>query len=388
MTNTTDIRNKIIILLCTLALSVSTTVSAQLLQASLSHYSVENGLASNAISSITHDDYGFIWIATWNGISRFDGFNFYNYKTGNASGIKGLHNRVNYILIDQSQNAWLKMYDGRLFVINRQTDCIEDPLKDVNDHEDFRIDYFFTPFVNSSGDVLVSFEDVGLYKLRLDRSGLKHQHILTGSLNATCVVEGYHNDLWVGTNKGVHRIDMANLTLEKGGYFLDESITYMTSNGYNIYVGTKSGKIMQFSYGQEPTLVKDFGKEITGLFIDSHEEVDLVVGKVPHHLPESGIMHIDERLSRMCDHILVDIAYGTVIAYRSEMLGVPGVALAEIIDFLGHILLDDPAGTLEGGDYIIGKGFAVYCAEGYLLDIGPETAELVEDILHAVDAGA
>lgn len=273
MTITTDIRNKIVILLSTLAFSVSVTVSAQQLQASLSHYSVENGLASNAISAITHDDYGYIWLATWNGISRFDGFNFYNYKTGNASGIKGLHNRINFIVIDQAQNVWLKMYDGRLFVINRQTDCIEDPLKDVNDHEDFRIDYFFTPFVNSSGDVLVSFDDVGLYKLRLDRSGMKHQHILTGSLNATCVVEGYHNDLWVGTNKGVHRIDMANLTLEKGGYFLDESITYMASNGYNIYVGTKSGKIMQFSYGQEPTLVKDFGREITGLFVDSHEQI-------------------------------------------------------------------------------------------------------------------
>ena len=63
---------------------------------------------------------------------------------------------------------------------------------------------------------------------------------------------------------------MPNLSLERKGYFLDESITRLTTNGYNIFAGTKSGKILQFSYGQEPTLVKDWGKEITGLYVDSH----------------------------------------------------------------------------------------------------------------------
>ena len=270
---TTNFKSILFTLLAGLALLTPMRVSGQLLQASLSHYTTENGLASDAISGITHDDYGYLWISTWNGISRFDGFNFYNYKTGNTSGIKGLHNRVLNLVVDQGQNVWMKMYDGRLFVINRQTDCIIDPLEGINDHEDFRIDYFFNPFVSSSGDVLVAFEDVGLYKLRLDRSGLKQQHILTGSLNVTCVVEGYHGDLWVGTNEGVHRIDLSNLTLEKNGYFLDESITYLSSNGYNILAGTKSGKILQFSYGQEPVLIKDIGHEITGLFIDSHNTI-------------------------------------------------------------------------------------------------------------------
>lgn len=260
-----------LLLLAVLAWKAPTALHAQRLQATLSHYSIDNGLCSDAISNITHDDYGYVWLATWNGVSRFDGFNFFNYKTGNLSGVKGLHNRVDLLVVDQAQNVWMKMYDGRLFVLDRQTDCIIDPLKDVNDHEDFCIDYFFSPYVNSSGDVLVSFGNAGLYKLRLDRSGLKRQHILTGSLAVTCVVEGYHGDLWVGTNEGVHRIDLSNMALEKKGYFLDESITKLVSNGYNIFAGTKSGKILQFAYGQEPTLVLDHGREITGLFIDSHE---------------------------------------------------------------------------------------------------------------------
>ena len=59
------------------------TVTAQQLQASRSHLSTEDGLCSNAVSMISQDDLGFIWLATWNGLSRFDGYEFYNYKTGN-----------------------------------------------------------------------------------------------------------------------------------------------------------------------------------------------------------------------------------------------------------------------------------------------------------------
>ena len=253
-----------------LVLWVPTNMRAQHLQASLSHYSTDNGLPSNTIGVLLNDDYGFLWIATWNGVSRFDGYNFYNYKTGVMSGVKGLHNRIDRMTIDQSQNIWLKMYDGRVFVLNRQTDCIEDPLEDISGHDEFGVDYFFIPYVSSIGDVYISYGETGLYKLRLDRNGKKHDQIMTGNLTVTCLVEGYRNDLWVGTNQGVHRINTSNLALEKGGYFLDENITCLATNGYNIFTGTKSGKILQFSYGQEPTLVKDIGQEVTGLFVDSH----------------------------------------------------------------------------------------------------------------------
>ena len=263
-------RQYLLTLLAVLVLSCSTELKAQHLQASLSHYTTEDGLPSNTVAALRNDDYGYLWIVTWNGISRFDGYNFYNYKTGITSGIRGLHNRVDNMTIDQGQNVWLKMYDGRVFVINRKTDRIEDPLAGVSGHDSYHVDYFFNPYVTSTGDVLISYGGVGLYKLRLDRNGLKQDLIMTGQLTVTCVVEGYNNDIWVGTNQGVHRIDMGNLSLERKGYFLDESIKCLTSNGYNIFAGTQSGKILQFSYGQEPTLVKNTGNEITGLYVDSH----------------------------------------------------------------------------------------------------------------------
>ena len=256
-------------LLASLALLLPMESRAQQMQAALSHYTTDDGLPSTAISSLVSDDYGYLWISTWNGLARFDGFDFYTYKTGILSGVRGMHNRVASATIDQGQNIWMKMYDGRMFVIDRKTDRYIDPLEGVSGHDKFSVDYFFNPYVTDNGDIMVSYGSDGLYRLRLDRNGLKQDHIMTYGLNVLCLVGGYHDDVWAGTEQGVRRINMSNLSLEKNGYFMDEQITQLATNGYNIFVGTKSGKILQFSYGQEPTLVKDMGREITGLFIDS-----------------------------------------------------------------------------------------------------------------------
>ena len=293
------LKTVITVLLTLLTLLTPANLSAQELRASLSHYTTDDGLPSNSIAKLRADDYGYLWIGTWNGVSRFDGYHFYNYKTGIGSGIPNLHNRLLDLVIDPAQNVWMKMYDGRIFVINRKTDCIINPMEGISGHEDLRADYFSNPYVTTTGDVLVAFNDGSFYKFRLDRNGLQQQLITTDSLSVNCIVEGYHNDLWVGTNRGVHRINMPNLSLERSGYFLDEEVTQLATNGYNIFAGTKSGKIMQFAYGQEPALVKDFGRQITGLFVDSHQLLwfsDLGDGAYRYNPATGDVKHFQQRV--------------------------------------------------------------------------------------------
>ena len=92
----TTITKKLIFTLA-IAINITSSAVAQQLQASLSHYSTDDGLCSNAVSDIKQDGYGYIWIATWNGLSRFDGYDFYNYKTGGQSRVPLLHNRISEI---------------------------------------------------------------------------------------------------------------------------------------------------------------------------------------------------------------------------------------------------------------------------------------------------
>ena len=257
-----------IIAISIVAIGFATSNQAQGLKASLSHFSTENGLSSNAISCMVQDDYGFVWIATWNGLSRFDGYNFYNYRTGNGSHIPNLHNRILDLVVDNWQNIWMRMYDGRIFVLDRKRDQFINPLQSVNGHDDLRTQYPLV--VTSGGDVLASVDGVGLYKMRLDPN---NPIIMTTNMTVKCMAEGYHNDIWVGTDKGVHRLDINNLSIEHKGLFTDEDVCILYSNGYNIYVGTRSGKILTFSYGQAPKAITEANGEITGLYVDNYGTV-------------------------------------------------------------------------------------------------------------------
>ena len=259
---------RLLLLSATMAL-VCQTMSAQQLQATRQHLSTEDGLCSNAVSMISQDDLGFIWLATWNGLSRFDGYEFYNYKTGNSSHIKNLHNRILDIVIDQSQNVWMHMYDDRVFVLNRHTDQVINPFEGYDGYEEFRTN---SPLlVTSSGEVLVSIAGSGLYLMTLDRRGLKSEKMTAGNLSITSMAEGYQSDIWLGTNEGIHRLDRNNLSLEKKGILPEQKIRCLTSNGYNIYAATRDGSIYSFAYGQDPKLLrKANGMSIFSIYVDSH----------------------------------------------------------------------------------------------------------------------
>ena len=57
------------------------TVSGQYYQANLFPYDITSGLPHNEINDIAKDKTGHVWIATENGLSRFDGYNFINFNS-------------------------------------------------------------------------------------------------------------------------------------------------------------------------------------------------------------------------------------------------------------------------------------------------------------------
>ena len=72
-------------------------------QLPLRHYSTADGLANNAVFSIASDSRGFLWFATAEGLSRFDGYGFVNQTE--STGLP--HGTVRQVLIDRHGNYWL-----------------------------------------------------------------------------------------------------------------------------------------------------------------------------------------------------------------------------------------------------------------------------------------
>lgn len=68
----------------------------------LIHYTDDDGLASNIVYQV-YEHRGFMWSATYSGISRFDGTNFKSYSTDEGIG----HREIIYITSDEKGNLWL-----------------------------------------------------------------------------------------------------------------------------------------------------------------------------------------------------------------------------------------------------------------------------------------
>src|SRR5678816_2853719 len=66
-------------ILLILYISLSLPVASQ--QVFFKSYTVSDGLVSNPVRCIYQDSKGFIWIGTFEGLSRYDGFKFTNYTT-------------------------------------------------------------------------------------------------------------------------------------------------------------------------------------------------------------------------------------------------------------------------------------------------------------------
>jgi len=71
-------------------------------------YTIEDGLVSNPVRRIYQDSRGFIWIATWEGLSKYDGNKFTNYTIANGLS----HNMVNDIYESDDGKLYIAENDG------------------------------------------------------------------------------------------------------------------------------------------------------------------------------------------------------------------------------------------------------------------------------------
>ncbi|HSC55328.1 MAG TPA: two-component regulator propeller domain-containing protein [Phnomibacter sp.] len=100
--------------------------------ASIVHYTTEDGLSDNRITCFAKDEEGFLWIGTWSGLNRFDGKTFVSYGGSLFNG-HSLRNRIDRIVADKKNNLWIQFRDGEVCRFNKKTEQlfeVEPNLKD------------------------------------------------------------------------------------------------------------------------------------------------------------------------------------------------------------------------------------------------------------------
>lgn len=96
------------VLILYLIFNFSTSVFAQTLQ--FKNITVNDGLLSSTVYCVFQDSKGFIWFATINGVSRYDGKTFENFTTDNGLS----DNEVLKVVEDSKGRIWFLTFNGKL----------------------------------------------------------------------------------------------------------------------------------------------------------------------------------------------------------------------------------------------------------------------------------
>lgn len=179
------------------------------------NYNFSDGLSGNFVDYIFEDSRGFLWIGTWDGLNRFDGYNFFSYKSDYTDSTNSLTgNWIFNIMEDRQHNLWI---------------CTNNGLCRYNyEYNNFEIIKQFYGFdvkciVQSDDDLLWISSIKGLYK---------YDH------SKDLVVDHFYNSDKI---QSLGANELSDIILDK-----KQNLWIATVNSGLIHFNTKTGKQKQF----------------------------------------------------------------------------------------------------------------------------------------------
>lgn len=250
---------------------------------------VDNGLSNNVVNSLYQDRFGFMWMGTYDGLNRYDGYHFKIYRNKWEDDNSLIYNHITALGGDHQDRIWIgtqrgasvfdyadakihpvSYFDGAqkvkltapinaistgkngvvyvgaedkgLFTIN--------PKAFVANRIAFKNAYNFTvKAITSSknGLIWLSIKDVGICSYQPGNANLK---LVNPTINgANCIAEGKNNNLWIGTENGLFIMDSRSGKIIRADIKLSsENVMSVTADrSQQIWIATNGGGITIFN---------------------------------------------------------------------------------------------------------------------------------------------
>ena len=279
------LRPLVCLMLLSSVVELTTTVEAQ--QIEPEYITISDGLASPGVRDVIQDSFGLIWIATINGLQRYDGYKFTTFKSdvNNPSSLQ--HNRtagltedsenniwvttatgiskydrqrnqfVNYVFADKFElpagsgraleifmdskgKLWATTFDLGLLMYNQEEDKWEQPFYDLPRSSDIFYDFALGISEDNSGGIWSGSENYGLLHKPSGSDTFKPIYELgknpfslaaDGANRITSLYADENDILWITTRLGIYKYDKTNGELKTIEEF--EESSDQTSNFYN-----------------------------------------------------------------------------------------------------------------------------------------------------------
>ena len=122
-------------------------------------FSKEQGLSNNYINTLLQDKHGFLWIGTWNGLFRYDGYQFKVYKPVESDPAT-ISNGIQFFAEDNNDRIWIVSPSGLMMF-----DKKEERFKCVYTNDSLTGDSFTSILLDSKGVLWLGTNSEGIWTL-------------------------------------------------------------------------------------------------------------------------------------------------------------------------------------------------------------------------------
>ncbi len=187
-------------------------------------WTTENGLPQNTVNAIAQTPDGYLWLATFGGLARFDGVKFTIFNTSNTPQLKG--NRITALYVGRNGTLWIGTETNDIVCYQNGEFSFFNSLPTSVSYS-----YIQTFYEDRAGTIFVGTGDSGFTRFpnrdparaeHFDvRRGLPHNKVIT-------ICEDGEGNLWVATIRGLALFRGGNLvaypSLNGMGSFAKERI--------------------------------------------------------------------------------------------------------------------------------------------------------------------
>ncbi len=235
---------------CVLALGLCSVSYAQaaldpakaITQYTQGFWSAEAGLPQNSVIAIAQTPDGYIWIATEEGLARFDGVRFTIFDKQNTPNLQS--NEISALLVDREKNLWIgtdaglsRFNDGNFTSYTTRDGLSNDAISSL--YQDSR----GILWIGTDGGGLNTFSN-GRFKAYTTKDGLPNDAVFS-------ICEDQDGSLWIGTHAGLahFRNDRFTSYTTKDGLLSDYVKSVLLSRGGDLWIATSGGGLSRFRGG-------------------------------------------------------------------------------------------------------------------------------------------
>lgn len=169
---------------------------------------ISSELSTKEIRNLYQDREGYIWISSYNGLLRYDGYSVVAYRSLDKSLGQNMDCFINTVSEDLESRIWIGTQFG-LYVLDKRTEEVckvsLSPLNTSN---------IETLLTASNGDVYIG-SNTGLYRKRAGSESIEQCHALKDrpayAIDVKALMEDRRGHIWIGTwTQGLIRYDVAN----------------------------------------------------------------------------------------------------------------------------------------------------------------------------------